>query len=39
MAGYGVGLRIVDRHLAATGLSVAECSVLPAAGILAHSIG
>lgn len=39
MAGYGVGLRIVDRYLAATGLTVAESSVLPSAEIIAHSVG
>jgi uncharacterized protein YjaZ len=39
MAGYGVGLRIVDRHLAATGLSAAASSVLPSADIIAHSVG
>jgi uncharacterized protein YjaZ len=38
MAGYGVGLRIVDRYLAATGLSVAASSVLPSAEIVAHSV-
>jgi len=37
MAGYAVGLRIVDDHLAATGLSVAESTVLPSARILASS--
>lgn len=39
MAGYGVGLRIVDRHLAATGLTAAASSVLPGVDILAHSVG
>ncbi|GGT04750.1 hypothetical protein GCM10010156_73140 [Planobispora rosea] len=34
MAGYGVGLRIVDAHLAASGLTVAESTVLPGAEIL-----
>ncbi|GII03815.1 hypothetical protein Pta02_58230 [Planobispora takensis] len=34
MAGYGVGLRIVDAHLAASGLSAAESTVLPGARIL-----
>lgn len=38
MAGYGVGLRIVDRHLAATGLSAAASSVLPSAEIIAHGV-
>ncbi|HZM74845.1 MAG TPA: DUF2268 domain-containing putative Zn-dependent protease [Candidatus Limnocylindrales bacterium] len=38
MAGYGVGLRIVDKHLAATGLTAAESSVLPSAKITAHSV-
>lgn len=34
MAGYAVGLRIVDAHLAATGLTVAQSTVLPGAQIL-----
>ncbi|GAA3447032.1 DUF2268 domain-containing protein [Planomonospora venezuelensis] len=34
MAGYGVGLRIVDAHLAASGLTAAQSSVLPGAEIL-----
>ncbi|GIH81310.1 DUF2268 domain-containing protein [Planobispora longispora] len=34
MAGYGVGLRIVDAHLAASGLTVAESTVLSGAEIL-----
>lgn len=34
MAGYAVGLHLVDAHLALTGLSVAESTVLPAAQIL-----
>ncbi|MFF5205750.1 DUF2268 domain-containing protein [Streptosporangium sp. NPDC000396] len=35
MAGYGVGLRIVDAHLAASGLTAAASTVLPGADILA----
>ncbi|UBU17805.1 DUF2268 domain-containing protein [Nonomuraea gerenzanensis] len=34
MAGYAVGLNLVDRALAATGLSAAEATVLPAAELL-----
>ncbi|WP_344973323.1 DUF2268 domain-containing protein [Streptosporangium fragile] len=34
MGGYGVGLRIVDAYLAASGLTVAESTVLPSAAIL-----
>ncbi|GAA3133940.1 hypothetical protein GCM10010466_25710 [Planomonospora alba] len=34
MAGYGVGLRIVDAHLAASGLTVAQSTVLPGERIL-----
>ncbi|SDI35067.1 DUF2268 domain-containing protein [Nonomuraea jiangxiensis] len=34
MAGYGVGLRLVDRVLAATGLSVEEATLLPAAELM-----
>lgn len=37
MAGYAVGLHWVDRHLAATGLTVAQSSALPAAQILRHA--
>jgi Predicted Zn-dependent protease len=37
MAGYGVGLRIVDAHLAKTGLTAAQSTVLPAAEILANA--
>jgi uncharacterized protein YjaZ len=37
MAGYAVGMRVVDDYLAATGLTVAESSVLPSASILAYS--
>jgi len=39
MAGYAVGLRIVDNHLAATGLTAAGSSVLPSAEIITHSVG
>ncbi|GAA4916599.1 uncharacterized protein YjaZ [Nonomuraea thailandensis] len=34
MAGYAVGLNLVDRALAATGLSAAEATVLPAAELM-----
>ncbi|MFI7689650.1 DUF2268 domain-containing protein [Nonomuraea sp. NPDC049655] len=34
MAGYAVGLRLVDRALAAKGLSAAEATLLPAAQLL-----
>lgn len=34
MAGYAVGLRLVDEHLAATGMTVAESSGLPASEIV-----
>ncbi|TYB70971.1 peptidase [Nonomuraea sp. PA05] len=34
MAGYAVGLNLVDRVLAATGLTAAEATVLPAAELL-----
>ncbi|MEV4178520.1 DUF2268 domain-containing putative Zn-dependent protease [Nonomuraea sp. NPDC049709] len=34
MAGYAVGLSLVDRALAATGLSAAEATLLPAAELL-----
>ncbi|MBG0831408.1 peptidase [Planomonospora sp. ID67723] len=34
MAGYGVGLRIVDAHLAASGLTAAQSTVLSGAEIL-----
>ncbi|MFI6503686.1 DUF2268 domain-containing protein [Nonomuraea typhae] len=37
MAGYGVGLRLVEAHLAATGMTVAASSGLPAAEILRAS--
>ncbi|MFI6532595.1 DUF2268 domain-containing protein [Nonomuraea sp. NPDC050547] len=37
MAGYAVGLRLVDAHLAATGMSAAGSSGLPAAEILRAS--
>ncbi|MFI6297266.1 DUF2268 domain-containing protein [Nonomuraea sp. NPDC050790] len=37
MAGYAVGLRLVEAHLAATGMSAAESSGLPAAEILRAS--
>lgn len=37
MAGYAVGLCIVDAHLAASGLSAAESTVLPSAEILANA--
>ncbi|GAA5068397.1 uncharacterized protein YjaZ [Thermocatellispora tengchongensis] len=37
MAGYPVGLRIVDAHLAATGLTVAESTVLDTAEILSNA--
>ncbi|MFJ3923445.1 DUF2268 domain-containing protein [Streptomyces sp. NPDC090022] len=36
-AGYAVGLRIVDAHLAATGLTAAESVALPARTILANA--
>ncbi|WP_084958379.1 DUF2268 domain-containing protein [Thermoactinospora rubra] len=38
MAGYAVGLRLVEAHLAATGMSVAASTVLPAAQILAPAL-
>ncbi|TMR97499.1 DUF2268 domain-containing protein [Nonomuraea basaltis] len=34
MAGYGVGLRLVDQALAATGLTAAEATLLPAAELM-----
>ncbi|MDP4505172.1 DUF2268 domain-containing protein [Nonomuraea turcica] len=34
MAGYAVGLRLVDRALAATGLTAAEATLLPAAELM-----
>ncbi|GAA2371521.1 DUF2268 domain-containing protein [Nonomuraea africana] len=34
MAGYAAGLRLVEAHLEATGMSVAECTALPAEEIL-----
>ncbi|WP_327581988.1 DUF2268 domain-containing protein [Nonomuraea sp. NBC_00507] len=34
MAGYAVGLRLVDRVLAATGLTAAEATLLPAAELM-----
>ncbi|MEV5410787.1 DUF2268 domain-containing putative Zn-dependent protease [Thermopolyspora sp. NPDC052614] len=37
MAGYAVGLRIVDAHLAATGLTAAESTILPTTEILANA--
>ncbi|MFI9591437.1 DUF2268 domain-containing putative Zn-dependent protease [Nonomuraea sp. NPDC052265] len=37
MAGYAVGLRLVDRALAETGLSAAEATLLPAARLLGRS--
>ncbi|GAA3183021.1 DUF2268 domain-containing protein [Nonomuraea roseoviolacea] len=37
MAGYAVGLRLVEAHLAATGMTAAESTVLPAARILESS--
>ncbi|WP_425563948.1 hypothetical protein [Nonomuraea longicatena] len=37
MAGYAVGLRLVDAHLAATGMTATESSGLPAADILKAS--
>ncbi|MGV9770416.1 DUF2268 domain-containing protein [Streptosporangium sp. NPDC003464] len=37
MAGYGVGLRIVDAHLAASGLTAAESTVLAGADILRNA--
>ncbi|MEV0199637.1 DUF2268 domain-containing putative Zn-dependent protease [Nonomuraea sp. NPDC050691] len=37
MAGYAVGLRLVDAHLAATGMTATESTVLPAARILESS--
>jgi uncharacterized protein YjaZ len=37
MAGYAVGLRLVDNHLAATALTVAQSTTLPGAEILRHS--
>ncbi|MGV9310635.1 DUF2268 domain-containing protein [Streptomyces sp. NPDC003691] len=36
-AGYAAGLRIVDAHLAATGLTAAESTVLPVGEILANA--
>ncbi|MFI0976474.1 DUF2268 domain-containing protein [Streptomyces sp. NPDC021093] len=37
LAGYAVGLRIVDAHLAASGLTAAESVALPAREILANA--
>ncbi|MEU4407033.1 DUF2268 domain-containing putative Zn-dependent protease [Streptosporangium sp. NPDC023963] len=37
MAGYGVGLRIVDAHLAASGLTAARSTVLPGEEILRNA--
>jgi uncharacterized protein YjaZ len=34
MAGYAVGLRLVDEHLAATGMTVAESTTLPVSQIV-----
>ncbi|MBB6348282.1 uncharacterized protein YjaZ [Nonomuraea muscovyensis] len=39
MAGYAVGLRLVDAHLAATGMTATEASLLPASRILEASRG
>ncbi|MDF2704627.1 MAG: peptidase [Nonomuraea muscovyensis] len=39
MAGYAVGLRWVDAHLAATGMTATEASLLPASRILEASRG
>ncbi|MBN6051520.1 peptidase, partial [Nonomuraea sp. RK-328] len=39
MAGYAVGLRLVDAHLAATGMTATESTLLPAARILESSAG
>lgn len=39
MAGYAVGLRLVDAYLAATGMTATESSLLPAARILEASRG
>ncbi|MEV3989529.1 DUF2268 domain-containing putative Zn-dependent protease [Streptomyces sp. NPDC049837] len=36
-AGYGVGLRIVDAHLAASGLTAAQSTTLPAREILTNA--
>lgn len=36
-AGYAVGLRIVDAHLAASGLTAAESTALPAREILGNA--
>jgi uncharacterized protein YjaZ len=38
-AGYVAGLRLVDAHLAATGLTAAQSTLLPAADIIAHALG
>ncbi|WP_327104552.1 DUF2268 domain-containing putative Zn-dependent protease [Nonomuraea glycinis] len=34
MSGYAVGLRLVDEHLAATGMTVAQATGLPVAELL-----
>ncbi|MFD1544042.1 DUF2268 domain-containing protein [Nonomuraea guangzhouensis] len=39
MAGYAVGLRLVDEHLAATGMTVAESTTLPVSQIVVHQRG
>ncbi|MEU7914657.1 DUF2268 domain-containing putative Zn-dependent protease [Microbispora bryophytorum] len=36
-AGYPVGLRIVDAHLAASGLTAAESTTVPVKAILANA--
>ncbi|MEU8061038.1 DUF2268 domain-containing putative Zn-dependent protease [Microbispora bryophytorum] len=36
-AGYPVGLRIVDAHLAVSGLTAAESTALPAEVVLANA--
>ncbi|MGW3471402.1 DUF2268 domain-containing putative Zn-dependent protease [Saccharopolyspora sp. NPDC000995] len=36
-AGYGVGLRIVDAHLAASGLTAAQSTALSAREILVYA--
>ncbi|WP_113703327.1 DUF2268 domain-containing protein [Nonomuraea lactucae] len=38
MAGYAVGLRLVDTHLAATGMTATEATLVPASEILAASV-
>ncbi len=38
-AGYAAGLRLVDAHLAATGLTVAQSTALPSAEIIANALG